>query len=147
MKIKQIDPRIERNRIILELYDYIENNSTLRAPVVCATLYKNLNKKVKSRKDFIEYFSCNPVLIVGIGDKSLKVIREFFGITEVKHQATINHVNMSTKDAIDASIESELAFVREMGGMSNKPAGRNPQLVTDDVKAGVLSMFGVKESK
>ena len=72
-------------------------------------------------------------------------------VTEMVDEAHIEtfmkRVTGDSKEAIDASIESELAFVREMGGMSNKPAGRAPQLGTDDVKAGVLSMFGVKESK
>jgi hypothetical protein len=86
MKIKEIDTRIERNRIILELYDYIKQNSKIPAECICSTLYKNLNKRVCTRKDFIEFFSDDSNLVVGIGEKSLKVIREFLGITEVTYK-------------------------------------------------------------
>lgn len=73
-------------------------------------------------------------------------------ITEMvdeKHVETfMKRVSGKTKAEIDASIESEIAFVREMGGMNNMPAPRRQQTGgDDDVKAGVLKMFGVKENK
>lgn len=73
-------------------------------------------------------------------------------ITEMvdeKHVETfMKRVSGKTKAEIDASIESEIAFVREMGGMNNMPAPRRQQTGgDDDVKAGVLKMFGVKEDK
>lgn len=73
-------------------------------------------------------------------------------ITEMvdeKHVETfMKRVSGKTKAEIDQSIESEIAFVREMGGMNNAPAPRKHQTGgDDDIKAGVRKMFGVKESK
>ena len=71
-------------------------------------------------------------------------------ISEMVDEAHIDtfmkRVTGKTKPEIDASIESEIAFVREMGGMNNKPVGRNQQTVGDDMKSAVLSMFGVKQN-
>ena len=103
VKIKQIDTRIERNRIILELYDYIENNTNMPAAYICSSLYKNLSKDVKSRKDFAEFFSDDSNLVIGIGEKSLKVIREFFNITEVIK----SHNKNSFKDSYIDNISNE----------------------------------------
>ena len=61
----------------------------------------------------------------------------------------MKRVTGKTKEEIDASIQSEIAFVREMGGMNNAPVGRqHNNLGGDDIKDAVLGMFGVKkESK
>jgi hypothetical protein len=71
-------------------------------------------------------------------------------ISEMVDEAHIDtfmkRVTGKTKPEIDASIESEIAFVREMGGMNNKPVGRNQQTAGDDMKSAVLSMFGVKQN-
>ena len=113
VKIKQIDSRIERNRIILELYDYIKQNSKIPAEYVCSTLYKNLNKKVRSRKEFIEFFSDDSNLVVGIGEKSLKVIREFFGITEVTHKYAkdIFAVGAMDEEEVNKAEEKKLLLI------------------------------------
>ena len=63
----------------------------------------------------------------------------------------MKRVSGKSEQEIDASIESEIQFVREMGGMNginNKPVGRNTQNInSDDVKSAVLDMFRVKEDK
>ena len=63
----------------------------------------------------------------------------------------MKRVSGNSEQEIDASIESEIQFVREMGGMNginNKPVGRNTQNInSDDVKSAVLDMFRVKEDK
>ena len=73
-------------------------------------------------------------------------------ITEMVDEAHVEtfmkRVTGKTEAEIDASIDSEIAFVREMGGMNNNPAPRNTQNLNDnDMKSAVRSMFGVKESK
>lgn len=72
-------------------------------------------------------------------------------ITEMVDEAHVEtfmkRVTGNTKSEIDASIDAEIAFVREMGGMNNPPAGRHQQKAGDDMKSAVLSMFGVKQDK
>lgn len=74
----------------------------------------------------------------------LKKVTEM--VDEAHTDIFMKRVTGNSEAEIDASIESELAFVREMGGMNNKPAPRSAQ-TSDDMKSAVLSMFGVKESK
>ena len=71
-------------------------------------------------------------------------------ITEMVDEAHIDtfmkRVTGNTKAEIDASIQSEIDFVREMGGMNNTPAPRNKQKLGDDeMKEAVLEMFGAKK--
>lgn len=72
-------------------------------------------------------------------------------ITEMVDEAHVDtfmkRVSGNTKAEIDASIQSEIDFVREMGGMNNPPIGRNTQKLGDDMKTAVREMFGVKEDK
>ena len=64
-------------------------------------------------------------------------------VDEAHRDAFTKRVTGNTKEEIDKSIESEIAFVREMGGMTNKPAPRNVQtLGNDDIRKAVLNMFG-----
>lgn len=71
-------------------------------------------------------------------------------ITEMVDEAHVktfmNRVTGNTKEEIDASIQGEIDFVREMGGMNNTPVGRNIQtLGNDDIKDAVLKTFGVNK--
>jgi hypothetical protein len=68
-------------------------------------------------------------------------------VDEAHVETFMKRVTGDSKEAIDASIESEIAFVREMGGMNNSPAPRNPQMGDNDMQEKVRRMFGVKESK
>lgn len=68
-------------------------------------------------------------------------------VDEAHVDAFMKRVSGNTKAEIDASIQSEIDFVREMGGMNNPPIGRNTQKLGDDMKAAVRGMFGVKEDK
>ena len=73
-------------------------------------------------------------------------------VTEMVDEAHVDvfmkRVSVNTEAEIDASIESEIAFVREMGGMNNTPAPRNTHKLGDNnMKSAVRNMFGVKESK
>ena len=69
-------------------------------------------------------------------------------VDEAHVEAFMKRVTGNTKAEIDASIDSEIAFVREMGGMSNSPAPRKVQNLDDnDMKSAVRNMFGVKECK
>lgn len=73
-------------------------------------------------------------------------------ITEMVDEAHVEtfmkRVSGKTREEIDASIQGEIDFVREMGGMNNKPVGRTQQKLDDNnMKAAVLEMFGVKENK
>ena len=73
-------------------------------------------------------------------------------VTEMVDEAHVDvfmkRVSGNTEAEIDASIESEIAFVREMGGMNNTPAPRNTHKLGDNnMKSAVRNMFGVKESK
>lgn len=72
-------------------------------------------------------------------------------ITEMVDEAHVEtfmkRVTGNTKAEIDASIQGEIEFVREMGGMNNMPAPRMQQKNTEDVKLAVRNMFGVKEDK
>jgi hypothetical protein len=58
-------------------------------------------------------------------------------------------VSGKTTADIDKSIETEIAYVREMGGFNNLPAPRTPQgnSGTDSAEAIMKNMFGVKEKK
>lgn len=71
-------------------------------------------------------------------------------ITEMVDEAHVKtfmkRVTGNTKEEIDASIQGEIDFVREMGGMNNTPVGRKIQtLGNDDIKDAVLKTFGVKK--
>ena len=72
-------------------------------------------------------------------------------ITEMVDESHVDtfmkRVSGNTKDEIDKSIQSEIDFVREMGGLDNKPAGRNQQKLDGDMKSAVRNMFGVKEEE
>lgn len=68
-------------------------------------------------------------------------------VDEAHVDAFMKRVSGNTKEEIDASIQGEIDFVREMGGMNNPPAGRNQQKFGDDMKSAVRNMFGVKEDK
>ena len=69
-------------------------------------------------------------------------------VDEAHVEAFMKRVTGNTEAEIDASIDSEIAFVREMGGMNNPPAPRNTKKLDDnDMKSAVRSMFGVKEDK
>lgn len=59
-------------------------------------------------------------------------------------EAFKKRVTGNTKAEIDASINSEIEFVREMGGMNNKPAPRKAPGGDGDIKDAVARMFGVK---
>lgn len=67
-------------------------------------------------------------------------------VDEAHVDAFMKRVSGNTKEEIDASIQSEIDFVREMGGMNNPPVGSNRKnLGGDDMHAAVLEMFGVKK--
>lgn len=59
-------------------------------------------------------------------------------------EAFKKRVTGNTKAEIDASINSEIEFVREMGGMNNRPAPRKAPGRDNDIKDAVARMFGVK---
>lgn len=59
-------------------------------------------------------------------------------------EAFKKRVTGNTKAEIDASINSEIEFVREMGGMNNRPAPRKAPGGDNDIKDAVARMFGVK---
>lgn len=66
-------------------------------------------------------------------------------VDEAHVEAFMKRVTGNTKEEIDASIQSEISFVREMGGLNNPPAPRHPQKDGDVMKDAVLEMFGVKK--
>lgn len=69
-------------------------------------------------------------------------------VDEAHVETFMKRVSGDTKEAIDKSIESEIAFVREMGGMNNTPAGSQKRTVGDDnIKDAVANMFGVKKKE
>ena len=76
-------------------------------------------------------------------------VQKITEMVDEKHfDAFMKRVSGSTKAEIDASLQSEIDFVREMGGMNNPPVARNIQKLGDeDMKAAVRGMFGVKEDK
>lgn len=59
-------------------------------------------------------------------------------------EAFKKRVTGNTKAEIDASINSEIEFVREMGGMNNRPAPRKAPGGDNDIKDAIARMFGVK---
>lgn len=59
-------------------------------------------------------------------------------------EAFKKRVTGNTKAEIDASINSEIEFIREMGGMNNRPAPRKAPGGDNDIKDAVARMFGVK---
>lgn len=69
-------------------------------------------------------------------------------VDEAHVETFMKRVSGDTKEAIDKSIESEIAFVREMGGMDNTPAGSQKRTIGDDnIKDAVANMFGVKKKE
>ena len=75
-------------------------------------------------------------------------VQKITEMVDEKHvEAFMNRVSGSSKEEIDKSIESEIAFVREMGGLNNTPAPRTRQQGGDDVKLQVAALFGHKEQK
>jgi hypothetical protein len=52
----------------------------------------------------------------------------------------------TTEEAITECINSEIAYIREMGGLDNAPGGKQGHgMSTDDVKSQVAKLFGHKE--
>lgn len=70
-------------------------------------------------------------------------------VDEAHRESFMKRVSGNTEAEIEASITEQIAFVREMGGIVNAPknSGVNNQLGNDDVKAGVLAMFGIKSKE
>lgn len=72
-------------------------------------------------------------------------------VTEMVDEAHIEtfmkRVSGKTKDEIDKSIEAEIAFVREMGGMNNTPAPRDRRQGGQSMEQAMLGLFGVKTDK
>lgn len=64
-------------------------------------------------------------------------------VDEAHREAFMKKVSGATKQDIDKSIQTEIDFVREMGGAINKPAPRIGE-GGDDMKVRMLDMFGVK---
>lgn len=56
-------------------------------------------------------------------------------------------VTGNTQEAITASINSEIAYVREMGGLDNAPINRQTRTGDEEIRNAVASMFGVKAAK
>lgn len=78
--------------------------------------------------------------------ESYKIQKVTEMVDEAHVETFMKRVSGDTKEEIDKSIQSEIDFVREMGGMNNSPAPRG-NVGGDDIKARVLGMFGVKEDK
>jgi hypothetical protein len=75
-------------------------------------------------------------------------VQKITEMVDEKHVDTfMKRVSGKTKDEIDASIQSEIDFVREMGGMNNIPVPRKKEAHGDDMKEAVLEMFGAKKQK
>lgn len=76
-------------------------------------------------------------------------VQKITEMVDEKHVDTfMKRVSGNTKEEIDASIQSEIDFVREMGGMNNTPVPRNINKLGDnDARQAVLEMFGAKVSK
>lgn len=68
-------------------------------------------------------------------------------VDEAHVETFMKRVSGKTKDDIDKSIEAEIAFVREMGGMNNTPAPRSRQQGGQNMEQAMLNLFGVKSDK
>lgn len=68
-------------------------------------------------------------------------------VDEAHVETFMKRVSGKTKDEIDKSIEAEIAFVREMGGMNNTPAPRSSQQGGQNMEQAMLDLFGVKSDK
>lgn len=68
-------------------------------------------------------------------------------VDEAHVETFMKRVSGKTKDEIDKSIEAEIAFVREMGGMNNTPAPRSRQQGGQNMEQAMLGLFGVKSDK
>lgn len=68
-------------------------------------------------------------------------------VDEAHVETFMKRVSGKTKDEIDKSIEAEIAFVREMGGMNNTPAPRSRQQGGESMEQTMLNLFGVKTDK
>lgn len=63
-------------------------------------------------------------------------------------ESFMKRVTGNSKEEIDASIQREIDFVREMGGMNNRPVGRNVQTIKDDtIKSAVREMFCIRKDE
>lgn len=69
-------------------------------------------------------------------------------VPENMREAVGKRVTGITEQAIDQQINEEIAYIREMGGNSNNPAGRQQNHGSDDIKSAVFSIFNPgKEQK
>lgn len=68
-------------------------------------------------------------------------------VDEAHVETFMKRVSGKTKDEIDKSIEAEIAFVREMGGMNNTPAPRDRRQGGQSMEQAMLGLFGVKTDK
>ena len=89
--------------------------------------------------------------ITGLNSKFQKAELDAYKNQKIAEMVDEDHIEAfkkrvtgNTKAEIDASINSEIEFVREMGGMNNRPAPRKAPGGDNDIKAAVARMFGVK---
>ena len=70
-------------------------------------------------------------------------------VDEEHRDAFTKRVSGKTKEEIDASINEQISFIREMGGNVNTPnnSGRKDNNSDEEIRTGVLAMFGVKKSE
>lgn len=76
-------------------------------------------------------------------------VQKITEMVDEKHvDAFMKRVTGTTKEEIDKSIQSEIDFVREMGGMTNAPVPSiKHKLGDNEMREAVLEMFGAKVKK
>ena len=55
-------------------------------------------------------------------------------------------ISGETEEAITECINSEIAYIREMGGMQNLPNKNQQTHSTDELKDSICKLFGVKKA-
>lgn len=68
-------------------------------------------------------------------------------VPETYREKISGRVTGKTEEEITSSINAEIAYIREMGGLTNVPAGTNRQTAPDDMKTAVKNLFGVNTEK
>ena len=132
---KLVDSIIENNRITELSYMIGEEKKTIKITELQSLIdgYENTIMKLEedAKKAKITEYK-NRKLMELVPDN----IREKVGA----------RVSGNTEAEIDASLESEMSYIREISGFNNLPAPRTPQGSSDDMK-GMLDIFGSKKSE
>ena len=159
-ELRAYNPNIYNNIVEgITVQELQASNPELVASIIEANKVTEMQFSINGKQETIKVtelqgkFDAYEQKITELNDEKVKAELDAYKvqkITEMVDEAHIEtfmkRVTGNTKEEIDASIQGEIDFVREMGGMNNNPAPRNHQKLGDnEMREAVLEMFGAKK--